>query len=394
MPGIRPLVVSDPSLVLRLDGERLLLLRQGQRIGAVPLHELSHVVLQGAVTLTGAVRTALLERGVEVTLLSNHGQYLGSTSSATSRNVFLMLAQVACWNDPARRLGVARVLVSSKIEGQRRLLLQHVKNRGSAGCRRAAEALEHLARQVPNAEDEEVLRGLEGSAAAAYFGVFGEMLSPPWVFPGRVRRPPTDPVNALLSYGYALLTGRMALLLQARSFDLRVGLFHGLRYGRVSLALDLIEEFRAPLVDRFVLKLLNRQQVGPHGFERDEATGGIRLALASRRLFLAAWESHLAAQETQAATEPEEEDALLLHVPRVRGVDDPGKRAKSWQHRMDRQVLRLRRFLLKGHPFAPLLGGPTSRDPGQGSVNPPPSPPATTEEVRNDLDAEVTKEHH
>jgi len=358
MTGARPLVVSDPTLVVRLDGERLVLLRQGKRVGAVPMHELSQVVLQGPITLTGAARNALLERGVEITLLSSSGFFLGTTSSAAARNVFLMLAQVACWNDTPRRMQLARGWVASKIEGQRRLLLQHARNRDSESCSRAAAMLTSLLPSVAAATDEDELRGFEGTAAAAYFGAFGAMLSLPWLFPGRVRRPPTDPVNALLSYGYTLLTGRMALLLQARSFDLRVGMFHGLRYGRASLALDMIEEFRTPVVDRLMLRLLNRQQFGPQGFERDETTGGVRLSLPSRRLLFAAWEQHLTGSPDDTPAEPDEDDPLAVHVRRGGIVDDPGKRPRTWQQRMERQVLRLRRFLLKDHPYRPLLTPP------------------------------------
>lgn len=367
----RPLVLADPTLLVRLEGERLLVQRQGKSLGGVPMHELSHVVAHGPVTFTGAALEALLERGIDVSLLSTGGKLRGVIHGMMARNVFLMLAQVACWNDPPRRLGLSRLLVASKIEGQRRMLQRSAWNRDATVAQAAIETLTVLRSRVDRMEDEDELRGLEGSASAAYFGVFGSMLSAPWTFPGRVRRPPTDPVNALLSFGYTLAVSEITRHLIRRGFDPRVGLFHGLRYGRESLALDLVEEFRAPMVDRFVLRMLNRAQLLPVHFET-LPTGAVQLNLQGRRAFFPRWEELLTERGAtlRRSQEPPEDDLEQRIARGSSTVTEPPREASSWRHRIERQVSRLHRHLLKGQPYRPLLSE-------AASSSPPESPTAT-----------------
>lgn len=354
-PEGRPLIIADPTLVVRLDGARLLLNRQGKMVAAVPLHELSQVTLQGPVTVTGAALAKLLDEGIDVAWLSSHGLVRGQAQGTDSKNVFLLLAQVAHWNELERRMPFARVVVAAKIAGQRRLLQRHAWNRGSEACAAAVGELDRLLPRVPLATGEDELRGLEGASAAAYFGVFSHALSPPWLFPGRVRRPPTDPVNALLSLGYTVLGAEMARHLQRRGFDLRIGLFHGLRYGRQSLPLDMIEEFRAPLVDRFVLKLLNLKQLKAGDFETFEQ-GAVRLSATGRRTFFESWEAHLREPAIQIkGASDQAEDPLSMRVDRGGPLTDPGTAVVTWRHRMERQVTRLRRHLMKGQPYRPLI---------------------------------------
>ncbi|MCS6900460.1 MAG: CRISPR-associated endonuclease Cas1 [Myxococcales bacterium] len=357
----RTLIVADPTLVLRLDGVRLLLQRQGKEVASVPIHELSQVVLQGPITVTGAALGALMEGGVDVSLLSSHGKLRGYVQPVESKNVFLLLAQVAYWNDLPRRMPFVRAVVAGKIAGQRRLLQRYAWNRGSSLCAQAAEDLEQLLARIEAAQDDEALRGLEGTAAARYFGVFGEMLSPPWTFPGRVRRPPTDPVNALLSLGYTLLGAEMGRFLMRRGFDLRIGLFHGLRYGRQSLPLDLIEEFRAPLVDRFVLKLLNLKQLNPTHFETLEG-GAVRLNAEGRRIFYEGWEKLLMERAVRLPDGNEHaDDPLELRAERGGLLSDPGTAVVTWRHRIERQVARFRRHLMKNVPYRPLIPWPNNK---------------------------------
>jgi CRISPR-associated protein Cas1 len=363
----RTLIVADPTLLIRLDGGRLLLQRQGKEVATVPIHELAQVTLQGPITITGAALAALMDGNVDVSLLSSHGKLRGQVQATEGKNVFLLLAQVAHWNDLPKRMPFLRAVVAGKIAGQRRLLQRHGWNRGSAPCAQAAEDLERLLAQIEATENDEVLRGLEGTAAARYFGVFGEMLSPPWTFPGRVRRPPTDPVNALLSLGYTLLGAEMGRFLMRRGFDLRIGLFHGLRYGRQSLPLDMIEEFRTPLVDRFVLKLLNRKQLTPADFETVE--GAVRLNAGGRRTFYEEWEKCLTERAVQLPDVSEHaEDLLEMRAERGGSLSDPGTAVVTWRHRMERQVARLRRHLMKNVPYRPLV--PWPQDKPRGEENP------------------------
>lgn len=368
-PG-RPLVISDPMLLVRRDNDRLVMIREKKVVAAVPIRELSHVAVHGPVTFTGAALAGLLDEGIDVTLLSSGGKWRGLISSAASKNVYLLLAQVDAWKRPERRVAFARVLIAGKISGQRQIVQRHAINRGSVRCEEAARRLLNLEGQCAAEEDVDSLRGVEGTASAAYFDVFEEMLSAGWRFPGRVRRPPTDPVNALLSFGYTLAVSEMARALTLRGFDTRIGLVHGLRYGRESLALDLVEEFRAAMVDRFVLRSLNRGEFKVEDFETQD-DGAVRLTQSARRLFLERWEDMLGEKAAALRNErPLTDEAVLLagRIGKVEGGDGEGAEVDdgpiaddeepeapvTWRRRMERQALRLWRFLMKGDPYVPL----------------------------------------
>lgn len=372
MRGGRPLVLSDPTLLVRRANERLVMVRDRTVVASIPIREVSHVALHGPVTITGAALAGLLDEGIDVTLHSSGGWWRGTVSSAASKNVYLLLAQVDAWKNPSRRVPVAQAIVAGKIAGQRQLVQRHALDRGSLRCEAATERLMVLEDAASSEADLEALRGLEGVAAATYFDVFGEMLGEAWRFPGRVRRPPKDPVNALLSFGYTLAVGEVARLLLLRGFDPRIGLLHGLRYGRESLALDLVEEFRAPMVDRFVLRVLNRTQFKAEDFTTLD-DGAVRLTTVARRTFLELWEDLLAERAPRLRNEPPatlpEGVALAQRIARAE-ADGPSEEEASpaeeadegeevppvvtWRTRMERQVLRLQRYLMKGEPYLPI----------------------------------------
>lgn len=345
----RTLVISDPTLMVRHANGRLVLLRDRKEVSAVPLSELRHVALHGPVTLTGAVMARLLDAGLDVTLHSSSGRFRGMLTSADPGNVYLVLAQASAWNDVDKRLGYARPLVASKLAGQRGVLRRAALDRGSARCAEAAEGLIKLEQDVWKAQDLDVLRGLEGAGSAKYFQVFGETLSEGWTFRRRVRRPATDPVNALLSFGYTLAVGEVGRFLTWGGFDTRIGMLHGLRYGRESLALDVVEEFRAPMVDRFTLRLLNLGQLEREDFEEQE-DGAVRLTPDGRRRYLTLWEEMLMKRAPGLRNESEDVGERAQWVTKEGGEEAD----VTWRHRMERQVNALRRYLLNGAPFEPL----------------------------------------
>lgn len=356
--GSRPLVISDPTLLVRRANERLVMMREGKEVAAIPIGDVSHVAVHGPVTLTGAALAGLLDEGIEVTLYSSGGGYRGAITSAQSKNVYLLLAQVDAWKRDERRLALAKSLLAGKIAGQRAILLRQALDRGSAKCREAAARLMELELGMAAERDVDAARGVEGTAAAQYFGAFGEMLSEGWSWEGRRHRPAPDPVNAALSFGYTLATGEMARLLAWGGFDTRVGFIHGLRYGRESLALDMVEEFRAPLVDRFVLRMLNRRQLAPSDFMEHDG-GGVRLSAEARRRFLEAWEENLegAAPSLRNEVVEEADRAGARRITRTdTGEPDEGdgEEGPRWRRRMERQVDRLRRFLMKNEDYVPL----------------------------------------
>ena len=275
-------------------------------------------------------------------------------SSMQSKNVYLLLAQVDAWKTPHLRLELCRRLVLSKLASQRALLQRHALDHASQVCSAAVERLAALEQQALTEPGPDELRGIEGAGAAVYFEAFGELLTPPWTFPGRVRRPPTDPVNALLSFGYTLATAEVVRLLLRGGFDSRIGVLHGLRYGRESLALDLVEELRTPLVDRFVLRQLNLRQFKPTDFETQE-DGAVRMSDDARRDFLERWEELMMskAPRTRRRTPAEVVTSTRLAKPddEAEPSSDEAPETTTWRYRMEQQVNNLRRFLLEGAEF-------------------------------------------
>ncbi len=370
MRGGRPLVITDPTLMVRHANGRLVMVRDRKTIAAIPVADISHVAVHGPVTFTGAAIARILDAGLDVTLHTSSGRFRGTIHGRESKNVYLLLAQADAWNHPERRLAFARPLLLSKIAGQRQLLQRQALDRGSALCAEAVTRLAVLERKILREESIEALLGLEGAASAAYFAAFGDMLSGAWSFPGRVRRPPKDPVNALLSFGYTLAGSEIARHLTAAGFDPRIALLHGIRYGRESLPLDLVEEFRAPLVDRFTLRLLNRSELTEADFEdRDHDAVGLRDG--ARRRYLELWEEMLSARaprlRNDGAISGDEDMAeaqeLGRAVPAGQEVE-LGERV-TWRFRMERQIHRLRRFLLKGVPYRPLQSTTKWKDSGE-----------------------------
>ena len=182
-------------------------------------------------------------------------------------------------------------MVAAKIANSRSVLMRELRNHGeNVTLKKASDRLAVSCRRAKHSVTVGEARGIEGEAAATYFGVFDELIrGEGFTFGGRIRRPPTDPVNALLSFAYSLVTQECVSALSAVGLDPYVGYLHKDRPGRPGLALDLIEEFRSAWVDRFVLTLLNRRQFQPENFVT-EAGGAVRLANKARKQFLTAWQ--------------------------------------------------------------------------------------------------------
>lgn len=284
----------------------------------LPLNKVEDVVVMGNVTLTAPALFLLLEKNVQINFLNGIGQFKGRLSPALSKNSLLRLAQHRTHNDLDKRADLARRFVIGKLSNQRTMLLRYNRKLEDAKVAEEAQTLAKLVRKLatdavlkqadektepttPLASGDqrisgsalETILGLEGAGSAAYFRCFGKLITDndTWPFSGRVKRPATDPVNALLSYGYAILTNQVASAVQTVGFDHYVGYLHSSVYGRPALALDLMEEFRPIIVDSVVLTLLNNRMLKPSDFE--EELGSYRLKKEPRKLFLTKFEERL-----------------------------------------------------------------------------------------------------
>jgi len=251
----------------------------------------SQVDVFGNVQVSTPVIRALLERGIPLTFFSCGGWYLGRTLGAEPKNVELRVAQHRGAQDPVLALTLARRLVASKILNSRTMLRRNHAEPSEV----VLFELKQLARKALEAVSIETLLGLEGTAARSYFAEFSGMLkqeaAEAFDLDGRNRRPPRDPVNALLSLAYSLLTKDFAVTLSTVGLDPMLGFMHQPRFGRPSLALDLMEEFRPLLADSTVLVALNTGVVQPDDFVR--VPGSCALSQAGRKRFLLAYERRM-----------------------------------------------------------------------------------------------------
>jgi CRISPR-associated protein Cas1 len=290
-----PLYVQANGATIGLDGDCLRVKRRDGETQTVRLREVSQVNVLGNVTVTSPAMQALLQRGTDVAFFGFGGWHYGAVSAFSEKNVLLRIAQHAWSADEARCLAVAKRLVSGKIANSRTLL----RRNASTDVSDVLARLRALATQATACDGVASLLGVEGTAARLYYGAYATLLRPRsgdggaagFDFEGRNRRPPRDPVNALLSFGYALLAKDCRIALRTVGFDPMVGLYHRPRQGKPALALDLMEEFRPLVVDSTVLSVVNTEEVQTSDFVR--AAGGYALTDAGRRALIAAYERRM-----------------------------------------------------------------------------------------------------
>lgn len=287
-----PLYVQEQGAVVGKTSESVTVRKGDEQLARVGLKDLSHLVLCGSVMVTAQTVHLLCEAGVPIVHLSRGHWFHGVTHGITLRNAFDRAAQFTAAADTGRSLQFAKAIVAAKGFNQRTLL----RRNGGASADRAVEEIAGLLDRVDEIGSADSLLGIEGTIARHYFSGFGAMLRPrdlsaEWAFEDRNRRPPRDPINALLSFGYALLTKECTVTLLAEGLDPWWGLFHRPRHGRPSMALDLMEEFRPVVVDSAVLSAINTGMVAATDFTRTAA--GCMLTDTGRKAFIRAYEARL-----------------------------------------------------------------------------------------------------
>lgn len=345
------LALMEQGMTLTVEGEIFCIEREGKVVQRVKMVEVDEVLVFGAVSLTPAAIGALLYRGIDTVFLTARGRYRGRLVGKPGRNVHLRMAQFERLREPAVTVPVARAIVTGKVANQRYILLRAQREHKHEDLAETIGSLRRLFEAIEGAETIEVLRGLEGQAAALYFGSFGKCIrNPQFAFSARTRRPPRDPVNAMLSFGYTFLGTEMEAAVLRAGLDPMVGVFHSPEYGRPSLVLDLIEEFRPVLVDALVLRMINRREVALEDFEElydegeltdlgaEEADPGGRgqravwLGPSGRRVFFRAWgrrlrETHFYQTRGQTLTLEEIMQQQVYHLARLLSREEDQYRA-------------------------------------------------------------------
>lgn len=289
---LNTLYVTTPQAYLSKDGQNVVVsIDQEERL-RVPILNLEAIVTFGYMGASPGLMKLCVDNSVALTFLSPSGQYIASISGPTRGNVLLRRVQYRVADDPAAALHLAKIMIAAKIRNGRAVLMRYLRDYGPDEAVTAATvANTNSKKHVLTASDAAELRGHEGDAANDYFRVFGRLIvqqRESFRFDSRSRRPPKDPVNAMLSFAYTLLGSDVAAALETVGLDPCVGFLHTLRPGRRSLALDMMEELRAYMADRFVLSLINRRQVDPRGFLSQD--GCVTMTDSTRKAFIKAWQ--------------------------------------------------------------------------------------------------------
>ncbi len=286
------LYVTEQNAWIRKTSDRLVIEKDGAVLAEVPCLKLETVFLYGNVQFTTQALAELLDHGIEVALFSMSGRLRGQLTPPKAKNIVLRMKQYELVRSESFCLRLAQEVVGAKVESSLQFLRELHHNHPEVLSLAEVDALAEQAARIPGALSLDSLRGLEGGCAATHFRLLAKAVPAELGFHGRQRRPPPDPFNALLSFGYVLVGNELQSLLDGMGFDPYLGFYHQVDYGRPSLALDLLEEFRIALVDRMSLKLVNLKVVGREDFEPGRE-GGVLLSVEGKKKYFHFYEQEL-----------------------------------------------------------------------------------------------------
>lgn len=294
---LNTLYVTSENSYLSLDGENIVVFEDKKEVGRLPLHNLEGIVSFGYRGTSPALMGACADRNISLCYVTPQGKFLARVTGKIKGNVILRQQQYESSRDKEISLSIAKNCITGKIYNARWVLECAVRDHSlqinTDQVKTASVHLKQSLEYIRNSQSKEQLRGYEGEAASIYFGVFNELIlqqKKDFVFCGRNKRPPLDNINAMLSFVYTLLTNQIASALECVGLDPYIGYLHTERPGRVSLALDLIEELRAPLADRFVLSLINKKVITRKNFKTKE-NGAVIMDDEARKRLLTEWQN-------------------------------------------------------------------------------------------------------
>ena len=293
---LNTLYITNPDAYLSLDGENIVVRFEEKEMGRVPLHNLEGIVTMGYTGASPALMGKCAEKNIGMTFLKPSGKFLAKVTGKSYGNILLRREQYRLAEDMEKRTIISKNFIIGKIYNSRsvveRALRDHSQRLDVDRLKRVSNNLKNAISLAREAKDCDQLRGYEGEAATSYFSVFDELIlqqKETFKFDHRNRRPPLDNVNALLSFSYALLTSMCSSALETVGLDPYAGFMHTDRPGRASLALDLMEELRPIMADRFVVTLINKKLVNSDGFQCKE-NGAILIEDETRKIVLKLWQ--------------------------------------------------------------------------------------------------------
>lgn len=317
---LNTLYITNEEAYLTLDGETVCVMVKKEKIGQFPLHTLESIICFSHAGATPALMGKCAEKGISVAFFNPYGKFLCRSLGKNQGNILLRKEQYRASDDKERSLEVAKNFILGKLYNCRWTLDRTVRDHGMridvAACKKAISFLSSSLDGIRDVNDLDSLRGIEGEGATIYFSVFDELIlnqKADFLFHGRNRRPPLDRVNAMLSFGYTLLSNDCANALEGVGLDSYAGFLHRDRPGRMSLALDLMEELRPLFVDRFVLTLINMRQIQGSHFNVLES-GMVEMTLEGRKIFLTAWQERKREKITHPFLKEKLEWGMVPHI--------------------------------------------------------------------------------
>lgn len=291
---LNTLYVTTPEAYLSKDGLNVVVSVKQQEVFRIPAINIEGIVTFGYMGASPGLMKLCSDSGISLTFLSPNGRFVSRVQGATHGNVLLRKAQYALSDDEEWALHVAKLMIAAKMQNYRNILRRYIRDYGeSREVTEAVKTLDTNKHHALKAKDKAELMGFEGMASNAYFEVLSKLIlnqEKTFSFEGRSRRPPKDAVNAMLSLAYTLIANDCTAALETVGLDPYVGFLHALRPGRTSLALDMMEEFRAYLGDRFVISLINKRQITPRDFLY-QGDNGVVLTDNGRKTFITAWQN-------------------------------------------------------------------------------------------------------
>lgn len=324
------LYLTDNGIMLKKKSGRIAVKKDGKIIEEIPILELKRILIFGNNQVSTALLSHLAGKGIEVAYLSTNGRFRFRVVPETSKNIYLRMAQHDRYRNKLFRAAWSRSIVEAKLKNQKNLLARTLNNHPDAGLEGNIATLKESVVILQDAETVDEIMGVEGQGAKTYFEGFGRIIRDNFSFTGREYYPPPDPVNAMLSFGYMLLFNEFKSLLEAFGFDTYLGFLHSMRYGRASLAVDMIEEFRSPVIDRLVIYLINLGIIKPSDFE-EPSEKGVKLKDNPRKLYLKNYEKFMTTSF----------------------VDYKTRERKNYRQVMRENVVKVERLLLHGENYEP-----------------------------------------
>jgi len=326
-----PLYLCEQGVKVHRDGEALLVKKDDTVVRRVLTQDLERVIAWGNIQFTTQSVGLLLGKGIPISLLTRSGELKGIVSPGQDKNIIRRVAQFRLIDNPEYCLAFSRSIMDAKLRNACEFLQRYHRHVPLQNFPEYRATVERLVWAITDAADTQALMGMEGFASRGYYHIFGLIIPGEFSFRGRNKRPPADPVNAILSLGYTILTGEIRSLIAAHGLDPGAGCYHALEYGRPSLAVDILEEFRAVVIDRFAVHLVKQRIVSPHDFELVEGKG-CRFSREALGRFYVEYEKWMT---------------------RDLGL----KEAVTWRDLLLRQVYRIAKAVDSASPYRPLLYG-------------------------------------